>query len=327
MMNIRWGILGTGSIAAKFAAGLGFVEGAELAAVGSRSRATAEAFGDRFGIPRRFASYEDLACAPDLDVIYVATPHVFHHAHTLLCLHAGKAVLCEKPFTINAQEAHELVAYARQRGLFLMEAMWTRFFPALERLRSILAAGTIGEARMLMADIGFSAPFDPTNRLFDPALGGGALLDLGVYPVSLSSMLFGRPSRITALAHLGQTGVDEQAGIVLAHGEGQLSVLTAAIRTATPCEAKILGTRGQIEIAAPFWYPHLMTLRVGDGPPERIESPFVGNGYNHMAAEVGRCLRSGKLESDTMPLAESVAIMETLDAIRAQWGLRYPGED
>lgn len=326
MKKVRWGIMGTGTVARLFAEGLAFVEGAELSAVASRALATAEAFGDRFAIPRRFASYEALAHAPDVDVIYVASPHVYHHANTLLCLRAGKPVLCEKPFTINAQQARELIACARKRGLFLMEGMWTRFFPVMAMVRSTLAAGAIGEVRMLIADFGFVAPFDPSGRFFNPALGGGALLDVGVYLVALSSMLFGRPSRIAGLAHLGTTGVDEQAGIILAHGEGQLAVLSAAVRTATPREATILGTRGQIKIHMPFWRPRAMTLTVEDRPAERVEPPFVGNGYNYIAAEVVRCLAAGALESEGMPLDESLSIMETLDAIRAPWGLRYPGE-
>ncbi|UQA57592.1 Gfo/Idh/MocA family protein [Polyangium aurulentum] len=326
MKKIRWGILGTGRVAGLFAEGLARVDNAEITAVGSRTQASADAFGDRFGVPRRFASYEGLARCPDVDVVYVSTPHVHHHPNTLLCLRAGKHVVCEKPFTLDARQARELVACARERGLFLMEAMWTRFFPVMERVRSILRAGTIGEVRMLLADFGFSAPFDPAGRLFDPALGGGALLDVGVYTVSLASMVLGRPSRIAGLAHIGQTGVDEQSAFILGYPEGQLAVLSAAIRTATPRGATLVGTRGQIEIPMPFWSPPLMILRVEGQPEERIELPHAGNGYDYMAAEVVRCLLAGALESDRMPLDESVAIMETLDAIRAQWGLRHPGE-
>jgi len=326
MAKIRWGILGTGRVAGLFAEGLALVEGAEITAVGSRTQASAETFGDRFGVPHRFGSYEQLAHCPDVDVVYVSTPHVHHHPNTLLCLRAGKHVVCEKPFTLNAREARELVACARERGLFLMEAMWTRFFPVMERVRSILRAGTIGEVRMLLADFGFSAPFDPAGRLFNPALGGGALLDVGVYTVSLASMVLGRPSRIAGLAHIGQTGVDEQGAFILGYPEGQLAVLSAAVRTATPRGATLVGTRGQIEIPMPFWSPPLMILRVEGEPDQRIELPYAGNGYDYTAAEVVRCLSAGALESDRMPLDESVAIMETLDAIRAQWGLRYPGE-
>jgi predicted dehydrogenase len=326
MKNIGWGILGTGRVAGVFAEGLSLVEGAEISAVGSRAQASAEAFGERFGVPRRFASYEELARCSDVDVVYVSTPHVHHHPNALLCLQAGKPVVLEKPFTLNARQARELVACARERGLFFMEAMWTRFFPVMDRVRSILRAGTIGEVRMLMADFGFAAPFDPASRLFNRTLGGGALLDVGVYTVSLASMVLGRPSRIAGLAHIGETGVDEQSAFVLGYPQGQLAVLSAAVRTATPRGATIIGTRGQIEIPMPFWCPSLMILRLEGGTTERIELPFAGNGYNHVATEAVRCLSAGALESDRMPLDESVEIMETLDAIRAQWGLRYPEE-
>lgn len=327
MAKVRWGILGTGRVAGLFAEGLALVEDAEITAVGSRARESADAFGERFGVPHRFASYDELARCPEVDVVYVSTPHVHHHPNALACLRADKPVVCEKPFTLNARQARELVTCARERGLFLMEAMWTRFFPAMDRVRSLLRAGAIGEVRMVLADFGFSAPFDPAGRLFDPALGGGALLDVGVYTVSLASMVLGRPSRVAGLAHLGQTGVDEQSAFILAYPEGQLAVLAAAVRTATPRGATIVGTRGQIEIPMPFWCPPRLVLRPEGEPPERIELPFLGNGYNYLAAEAVRCLAAGKLESELVPLDESVAIMETLDAIRAQWGMRYPGEE
>ena len=326
MNKTRWGILGTGRIAGKFAEGLAKLEDADLAAVGSRSAAAAETFGERYDVPRRHASYAALADDPDVDVIYVATPHTYHKENSLLCLQAGKAVLCEKPFTINAREAEEIVTYAREHGLFLMEAMWTRFLPHIDKLRQLLAGGAIGEVRMIKADFIFRTDVDEESRLFDPALGGGALLDVGIYPVSLAAMIFGAPSRIASLADLGATGVDEQAAIVLGYDDGQLAVLTAAIRTAGPHEALILGTEGSIRLHEPWWRPTQMTLARNGQPDELIDEPAVGNGYNYEAAEVMRCLREGRTESDVISLDESLSIMRTLDAIRAQWGLRYPGE-
>lgn len=324
--KVRWGILGTGRIAGLFATGLSVLPDAEIVAVGSRAEATAHAFADKFAIPRRHASYEALARDPDVDVIYVSTPHPLHKENTLLCLAAGKPVLCEKPFTLNAAEADEVIAFARRQRVFLMEAMWTRFTPLMGQLRELLNAGAIGEPRMLSADLGFRANLNPDGRLFAPALGGGALLDVGVYPVSLSSMVFGPPTRIASMAHIGETGVDEQAAIILGHERGQLSSLYTAIRTSTPHVATIMGTDGMIDLHYDWHKPTAFTLKATGAEPRRFEAAPVGNGYNYEAAHVMNCLREGKLESDILPLDETLSIMQTLDQLRAQWGLRYPSE-
>jgi predicted dehydrogenase len=318
MSKLRWGILGTGRIAGIFAEGLRSVDDAELVAVGSRTDAAARAFGQRFGVARCDASYAALANDPDVDAIYVATPHTLHKQNTLLCLAAGKPVLCEKPFAINAGEAGEMIAAARERGLFLMEAMWTRFLPHIVRLRELLAAGTIGDVRMLKADFCFRTELNPQSRLFDPALGGGGLLDVGIYPVSLASMILGPPERIVSMADLGATGVDEQAALVFGYPAGQLAVLTAATRTATPHEALICGTAGQIRIQHSWWEPSRMILTLPGRLDQPIDPPTIGNGYNYEAIEVGRCLRAGRRESDVVPLDETLAIMRTLDQVRAQ---------
>jgi len=326
MTKTRWGILGTGNIASQFARGLTALDDAELVAVGSRTADSAEAFGERFSAPRRHSSYAALASDPDVDAIYVATPHPLHHDNTIMCLESGKAVLCEKPFAINATEAQSMIATARARGVFLMEAMWTRFLPHIVRLRELLAAGTIGEVRMLQVDFGFRTSFNPQGRLFDPALGGGALLDVGIYPVSLASMILGTPQRVTGMAHLGETGVDEQSAMIFGYAGGQLALLSQAIRTNSPHEALLLGTVGKIRVHSSWWKSTTITLSVDGRPDELIDLPEVGNGYNYEAAEVGRCLRAGRTESNVMPLDETLAIMRTLDEVRAQWGLRYPGE-
>jgi predicted dehydrogenase len=324
---IRWGILSTGAIAHKFAEGLRALDDAELAAVGSRRAETAEAFAQEFDVPRSHSSYADLAADPGVDVIYVATPHVFHRENTLLCLRAGKAVLCEKPFTINAREAEEVIAAARADRRFLMEAMWTRFLPAIVKVRELLAEGAIGQARMLRADFCFRTGWNPQGRLLNPALGGGALLDVGVYTVSLASMVFGpEPTHIVSHAHIGETGVDEQSAMVLGYAGGQLAVLACAVRTATPHVAQIVGTEGRIYIHHPFWHPSRITLEREGADPEEMELPYPGNGYTCEAAEVGRRLRQGELESPTIPLDETLAVLRILDRIRAQWGLRYPSE-
>lgn len=323
---IRWGILGTGSIARKFVEGLGSAGGAELTAVGSRTQQRADEFGGRHNVPHRHGSYEALADDPDVDIVYVATPHPVHKPGAMLCLSAGKAVLCEKPFTVNAGEAREMIDEARNRGVFLMEGMWTRFFPAMDRVRKLLADGAIGEPRMVQADFGFRAGWKPESRLLNPELGGGALLDVGCYTVSLASMIFGSPTRLAGLAHLGETGVDEQAGIVLGYGGGQLAVLTTAIRTRTPHEAVILGTEGRIRIHSPFFKPDRLTLTDARGNDDEMHLPFQGNGFNYEAAEAMACMRAGKTESEIMPLDESLSIMETMDRLRAQWDLSYPME-
>ncbi len=324
--TIRWGILSTGNIARKFATGLQALDDAELIAVGSRSQDSADAFGEEFDVPHRHAGYEQLAGDADVDAIYVATPHVFHKRDTLLCLEAGKAVLCEKPFAINVAESREMIDLARERKLFLMEAMWTRFLPVMVKVRELLADGAIGEVRMLTADFGFRSGWNPEGRLLNPELGGGALLDVGVYTVSFAQMVCGRPQQIHGVAHLGETGVDEQAGMVLGFDGGRIAVLHTAVRTQTNHEAVIMGAEGQIRIAPPFWRSQKLTLIPQGGDGQEMELPFAGNGYTHEAAEVGECLRAGKLESDVMPLDETLSVMTTLDELRSQCGLTYPSE-
>ncbi|HYI23837.1 MAG TPA: Gfo/Idh/MocA family oxidoreductase [Thermomicrobiales bacterium] len=324
---IRWGILGTGRIAHHFANGLKVVPDAELVAVGSRTQETADAFGDEFGVARRHGSYQALAADSDVDVIYISTPHQDHKASTLLCLEAGRNVLCEKPFAINAGEAREMVDSARAKDLFLMEAMWTRFRPAMVKVRELIANGDIGEPRFLSANIGWMSTFDPAFRLYNPDLGGGALLDGGVYPVSFSSMVLGTPSAIASVATLGKTNVDEQEAIALAHPTGAVASLGVTIQAAPISIGLILGTRGRIELHHDWHRPEGLTFTPYGGQPERFDYPQTeGNGYQYEAMEVGRCLREGLTESPVMPLDETLSIMETMDTLRAQWGVRYPME-
>ncbi|MFA6133546.1 MAG: Gfo/Idh/MocA family oxidoreductase [Phycisphaerae bacterium] len=326
--KIRWGILGTGSIAGKFAEGLSLAQGAELLAVGSRTQATADAFADRFGIPRRHATYEALAADNQVDIVYVSTPHPFHKANTLLCLEAGKAVLCEKPFAMSAAQAREMVALARRKKLFLMEAMWMRFLPAMVKVRELIAAGRIGAVQMISADFGFRGPWNPQSRLLNAELGGGSLLDVGVYPISLASMILGRFSRVMGLSRIGSTGVDEQAAIVLGNDQGQLASLTCAVRTASPHEACIMGEEGMIRLPGAWWHGTTLTVSSADrnAPAERMDLPYPGNGLCCEAVEVMKCLAAGAAECPVMPLDESVTIMETMDQLREQWGLKYPIE-
>ncbi len=324
-MKTRWGILGTGNIAKQFAQGLAFVPDAELVAVGSRSQKTADQFADRFNIPNRHNSYEDLAKDTQVDVIYISTPHTFHKENSLLCLRHGKAVLCEKPFTINAAEAEELIEYSRGQKLFLMEAMWNRFLPSFDKLRQLLREKVIGNILHLSADFSYQFPFDPKHRLFAPELGGGALLDLGVYPISFSSIIFGPPKSIKSFVYLGKTGVDEQAAIIFEFDGGKMATLYTSSRFTSPAEIWLLGTDGRIKIHGPIYCPSQITIYRSDDPTE-LNVPFAENGYNYEAAEVMRCLKTGKLESEIMPLAESLSIMQTMDRLRRDWDLKYPGE-
>jgi predicted dehydrogenase len=325
--TIRWGILGPGAISRKFAKGLADLPDTELVAVGSRSLERAADFARDFGVRKQHPGYEALANDPEVDVVYIGTPHSFHKEHTLLCIAAGKAVLCEKPFAINFKEAEAMVAFARQQKLFLMEAMWTRFLPHVVKARELIAEGALGEVRMLQVDFGFRSEVNPKSRLFDPALGGGALLDVGIYPVSLAHMLFGKPAEISSFANLGSTGIDEEAAILFRHSEGQLSLLSTAVRLSTPHEALIVGTKGRLVMQASWWGPTSLVLHRQGHEPETLTPPCPINGYNYEALEVNACLREGRLESSIMPLTESLEIMQSLDSLRQQWGLRYPMED
>jgi predicted dehydrogenase len=324
--KIRWGIIGTGGIASTFAGDLKLLLDAEVAAVGSRSQEGADRFGDRFGIERRYASYEQLVADDHIDAVYVSTPHPMHHGAALLAIRAGKAVLVEKPFTINAGEARELVTEARSRGTFLMEAMWTRFLPHVAKIRELLGSGRLGEVRSVLADHGQWFAQNAEHRLFAPELGGGALLDLGIYPISFASMIFGRPAKITAVSDRAFTGVDAQTSVLLQYEHGQQAVLFTTLETRSPNWAAINGTDARIEIDGVFYAPSNFKVVHRDGDVEQFDVPHEGHGLRHQAAEVGRCLREGRTESEILTLDETVAIMETLDEVRRQIGLRYPSE-
>ena len=324
--TVRWGILGPGSIARSFATALRAVPGAKLAAVGSRDLAKAQAFAKEFGAAAAFGSYDQLLADREVDAVYVATPHPQHREHALAVIAAGKALLCEKPFTVNAGECAEVIAAARAKRVFAMEAMWTRFLPALAKVRAWIAAGAIGEPRSLSCDFCFRAGLDPKSRLFDPGLAGGGLLDVGVYTIALANMVLGKaPERITGFAHLGATGVDEQAAMVLGYPGGRLASLTCAVRTSTPDDARIHGTDGWIRIPG-FWRATKAELHGPNGARETVEYPHRANGYEYEAEEVGRRLAAGELESPVIPLDESLTIMRTMDELRRQWGLAYPFE-
>ena len=321
MKKTRWGILGTGSIATKFALGLGDADNAELLAVGSRSSETAAAFAAEHGAAHAHSSYDELVKDPDVDAIYIATPHVLHRENALSCIGAGKAVLCEKPFAMNAREAEEMVAAAESAGSFLCEAMWTRFLPGTRRVRELISSGVIGEPRQLQCDFGFRTDLDPKGRLFDLSLGGGALLDVGIYCVAYAQMIFGcSPAEIHSSAHIGETGVDEQSAYLFRYDSGAFACMSSAIRTETAHRATISGTEGSIEVPG-FW--HVEDLIV-NGQHER--HPYKGNGYTHEAIAVGEALAAGAKECVEVPLQETLEVARTMDKIRGQWGLKYPAD-
>lgn len=324
-MTVRWGIAGPGDVATRFAEGMRQLSGGTVTAVASRSLDRADAFGDRFDIPRRYGDYAALAEDPDVDVVYVATPHVRHAADCLLYLEADKHVLCEKPFTLSATQGEAVAQAARARGLFLMEAMWTRFLPAYRRLVDLLGEGRIGEPLVVAADFGLRLPVDPAGRLFDVSQGGGALLDLGVYPVQLCSLVLGQPDSVVASGSIGETGVDEAVAAVLHHPGGQLGVVTAALRADLACSASISGTEGVLTIPALHHCPDHLVVRSGL-VSERIDAGWEGEGLRFQVEEVHRCLTAGETSSPVMPVSETLSIAATLDAVRAQIGLRYPGE-
>jgi dihydrodiol dehydrogenase / D-xylose 1-dehydrogenase (NADP) len=323
---IKWGILGTGGIASAFARDLEFAKNTEKLAVGSRTKESAEKFAEEHGVARAYGSYEELVKDSDVDAIYIATPHPFHKENAMACLRAGKAVLCEKPFTINSGELEEVIQFAREQKLFLMEAMWTKFLPPILKVREWIESGKIGEVLMVKADFGFRAPWQPERRLLNAALGGGALLDVGIYPVTFATMIFGtNPEKILSTAHIGETGVDEQFSILMSYPSGKTATLNGAFRIDLTNEAHIYGTEGSIRIPS-FHSAKSAFLYKNGKEAETFLDDRQSAGYAFEIEEVGRCLNQGLLESPVVPLDESLKIMKLMDGIRGQWGLKYPGE-
>jgi dihydrodiol dehydrogenase / D-xylose 1-dehydrogenase (NADP) len=338
MSTVRWGVLAPGKIARKFAAAVVGIERLAIAAgrepeatieaVGSRDARRAQAFLDDVDAAEAapHGSYEALVADPTVDAVYVAAPHPFHKQLALLAIAHGKAVLCEKPLTVNAEEAQELADAAGAAGVFLMEGMWTRFLPMMQQVKKWITDGRIGAVRQVKADFCIRAPYRPEGRLFDPALAGGALLDLGVYVVSFASWVTDRrPVQVTGATAIGPTGVDEQDGMVLRYDDGALAVLTCGVRAEAPGVAAVLGTDGWIQIPHHFCSGRRALLhRSGAAAAVEFDQPLEVNGFEYQIREVSRCLAAGVAESRIMPLAESVAIMQVLDELRAQAGVAYP---
>jgi dihydrodiol dehydrogenase / D-xylose 1-dehydrogenase (NADP) len=325
--KIRLGILGTGNMARQFAAALHHAGNIELIAAGSRRQESAERFAREFGLRKFHAGYEELAADRDIDLVYVATPHSCHLSNTLMCLDAGKAVICEKPFAINANEAAAMIAKAREKKLFLMEAMWTRYIPAVVRLRELLAEDAIGEVQLMIAGGAFMPDFTPEAYLFRPELGGGVLLDAGVYLVSMASMVFGAPGKILAAGCIGERGIDEHDALLLQHDGGALASLYVSLRARSSPDMTLLGDGGKIYLHAPVFAPRMLTLGVHGKGEEVLNFPFAGNGYQFQAIEAAKCILAGRTESVSMPLDETLGIMRTLDEVRNQLGVKYPMEE
>ncbi|WP_433342687.1 Gfo/Idh/MocA family protein [Streptomyces sp. CA-253872] len=325
---VRWGVLATGGIAATFAADLLTVPGAELVAVGSRSQESARAFAARFTVPRAHGSWAALAADEEVDVVYVATPHTAHLEAARLCLEAGRGVLCEKPLTLNARQAAGLVDLARARDVFLMEAMWTYVNPLVRRLKSLVDEGAIGELTSIEADFSVDGPFPADHRMVDPAQGGGALLDLGVYPVAFAQLFLGEPDEVRASAKLSERGVDLQTGMLLSWAGGAQALLRCGLTGAGPTRATLVGSRGRVEIAGDFFHPAAFVLhrRGADPVTYTAREEGGGEGYVPEAVEVTRCLREGLRESPLVPLDGSLAVLRTLDRVREVTGVRYAGE-
>lgn len=326
--KIRWGIVGTGWMAQKFAEGLGALNDAEIIAVASRSQESADKFAEQFGIPHRHIGIEALAADKDVDIVYIATPHPMHKNETITALNAEKPVLCEKAFAMNCKEVSEMTACARKNKLFLMEAMWMYFFPAIKKMSELIADGAIGEIRLLQSNICMRREIDARDRFFNPQLGGGALLDLGVYNIALAYKVFGKnPKKITSQVYIGQTGVDEQSSTIMVYENGAMAVQNCSLRAGAINEAVIYGTEGHIKIPSMFWLPDKIILKKGQDGEKELAFERLGNGWSFEAAEVMKCLREGKTECPAMPLKTSMAIMRTMDKIRRQWKLKYPMEE
>jgi predicted dehydrogenase len=325
--SLRWGILGTGWIASEFTQDL-LATGMTITAVGSRTQESADAYAAKFGIGTAHGSYEALVADPNVDAIYISTPHPFHYDNAKLVLGAGKHALVEKPFTLNAAEAREVVELATEKKLVVLEAMWTRWLPHMIRVREIIAAGTLGDVRTIIADHNQDLPDDPKHRILNPDLGGGALLDLGIYPVSLAWDIFGKPTSVTAISSASPiTGVDRQTAILLGYEGGQQAVLHTALDTLGPNTAAIIGTQGRIEIDS-VWYTatSFTVYDENDAVIEKYSHPVVSRGMQYEGMALEQIVASGAIAGEELPPSETVEIMETLDEIRRQIGLRYPAE-
>lgn len=320
---IRFGIIGLGKIANKFAEDIALHPKAELQAVASRDAHKAQQFADTHGATRHYNSYDKLLLDKNVDVVYIATPNHLHYQHTLSCLDASKAVLCEKPFALNSTQVRKMISTAKSKNLFLMEAMWTRFIPATQKVLDLLGQGAIGQIKTLRADFGFPAQQDPNGRLFNLEMGGGSLLDIGIYPLYLSYLLLGKPESVSAEAKIHYTGVDASCRMELTYSGNQSAILECTFLETTPTEAIIEGDQGGIYMHPRFHHCQKLSIE-RQNTLNDIELPYTGHGYYHQIDEVVKGLEAGKTQSELMSHKDSLALMELLDAVRSLIGLRFP---
>ena len=325
MSNFSWGILGPGGIARALAKDLTLLEGHTIGAVGSRSISNAQSFADQFG-GTAHGSYEELVNDSTIDAIYVATPHPAHHDNVILALNAGKPVLCEKPFAINAKEAQAMVDAASRNKVALMEAMWSRFLPHYAKVREIIASGVLGPILSIHADHGQRLADQNIPRLIEPQLAGGALLDLGIYPISFAHMILGNPLSINSTAVMTDKGVDAQTSMIFTYENGAQSILTTTMIEQTPCRAVVAGLNGWLEIDRTFYNPASMRVVLNDGSVTQYPSTYTGHGLREQAESFKQIVQSGKMQSDVLSWQDTIDIMKTMDTVREQIGLKYPFE-
>lgn len=321
--SYKWGILGAGRIAEKFCSALSFVEGAEVYAVASRDLDKAKAYAAKYNAARYYNDYNDLVNDDNIDVIYIATPHVFHYEQTMLCLQHNKAVLCEKPMSVSYQRTQEMIAAATRNKVFLMEGLWTACMPFMEKIRSLITEDTIGKLQYVSADFGFAAPKDLDGRLYNKALGGGSILDVGVYPISLATIILGNPSVIKSISKLSETGIDEYANIIMQYEGGETAHVISAINFNTPVEAEIIGTKGIIQIGNPWFKATGFSVRINDETLQNYSTPHLFNGFEHEITEVMHCLDNGLLESNKVPHHLSLSVSKIMDEVLRQAGVVY----
>lgn len=325
MSTFRWGILGTGGIAQAFAADLAYLDGHSVAAVGSRTIASADTFAQKYSGCKAYGSYEELVAA-DVDAIYVASPHPMHEAHAMLALKAGKPVLCEKAFTINLQQARNLVDYSEAHHVPLMEAMWTRFLPHIAKIKELITTGVLGEIETVIADHGQYIPYERAARLWEPELGGGALLDLGIYSLTIAHLVLGNPSKIQAQATLTDKNVDLQTSMILTYPSGAHALLSCTMAVRSSVTAVIAGSKARIEIDGSFYTPTSFRLITREGEVTEYAKNYEGGGLREEAAEFARVVQAGEIESPLMSHATSLELMRQMDEVRRQIGVTYPGE-
>lgn len=319
----NWGILGAGRIADKFCTALVNTPQATLYAVASRNIETGKAFANKFNAPVYYDNYIDLVSDPNVDVIYIATPHVFHFEHTLLCLNHNKPVFCEKPLSISNQQTQEMISIAQKKNLFLMEAMWTACMPFIQKMKEIIGQGIIGSLQYVQADFGFSTPFDAGSRLFNKALGGGSILDVGVYPISLATLLLGEPSSIKSVSALTETKVDAYSNAILQYPNGATAHLFSAVTIETLIEATIIGTKGRIQVASPWYMATDFTIILNDGTSQSYSFPHQTNGFEYEIIEVMNCLDNGLLQSPLVTHQQTLTVSRIMDELLKQAGVDY----